>query len=128
MKVKNLKEKLNNFFRYGYRLRAINPTVEIADKWLELVILNESEMTVPASIGKIVASIEKLGKLDFFRTKLYPKLIDLIQLDKGLKIENGATLRVSKSEDTNFVASLTAVRDFVRHLAQIGLGPDSDQS
>lgn len=112
---------------YGYRLRAINPTAEIADKWLELVVLTESEMTVPASLGKIVVSIGKLGKLDFFRAKLYPKLIDLIQLGKGLTIENGATLRVSKT-DTNFVASLTAVRDFVRHLDQIGLGPDSDQS
>ena len=84
-------------------------------------------MTVPASLGKIVVSIGKLGKLDFFRAKLYPKLIDLIQLGKGLTIENGATLRVSKT-DTNFVVSLTAVRDFVRHLVQIGLGPDSDQS
>ena len=111
---------------YGYRLRAINPTGEISDKWLELVILTESEMTVPCEIGKLVASIGKLGKLDFFRAKLYPKLVDLVQSGSALIVENGSTLKVVKKG--SFVATVKATRDFARHLCQIGIGPDDGQA
>jgi len=111
---------------YGYRLRAINPTGEIADKWLELVVLSESEITVPCEVGQLVASIGKLGKLDFFRAKIYPKLIDLVQSGAALLVESGATLKVAKRGD--FVATVRATRDFARHLCQIGLAPDDCQA
>ena len=106
-------------------MRAIDPVSEITDKWLELVTINESEITVPASVGKIVGPIEKLGKLDFFRAKIHPKLIDLVQNSSSLKFENG-TLSIVKSQ-TDFVSSLAALRDFLRHLTQIGLGPGTHQ-
>ena len=42
-----------------------------------------------------------------------------------MKFENG-TLSIVKSQ-TDFVSSLAALRDFLRHLTQIGLGPGTHQ-
>jgi hypothetical protein len=121
-------EELKLLRAYSTKLLQITPISEINKKWIENVTVNENEINCPIQIQPIIKAANIIQKIIFFHDKIYKGLIEFIKSNYSLSYESGCLKkgRIQRSHASS--SSLKATIEFIKHLDNIGLAPQSSTS